>query len=287
MGARAGWAESQTLYTLAMTDGERPPPRENDPSPLRVEYSETLDDAYAHMAFALSLPWSKRQTKKGLARQRWATAQWVGICGVLGFGMSGVLLQEFSTHPHVFGLVGGALAGCAMFGKGFLRTNYETRVRRHNEQSVRAQGDVWPRAVRVVATPSGIALTWDEYTIDMRWKHMWLVRQQAGRVYFVMGNLAGLCVPEEAFGGEAAARAFVQGVERLMEASGETPRQRLTRYLADSDAVCPRCKYPLRGATSETCPECGREIDQAELKDIAAAAAAKAAGRSRSFQLSQ
>lgn len=33
----------------------------------------------------------------------------------------------------------------------------------------------------------------------------------------------------------------------------------------DRDVACPRCKYNLRGLTSERCPECGLDIDADEL----------------------
>lgn len=34
----------------------------------------------------------------------------------------------------------------------------------------------------------------------------------------------------------------------------------LTQYLSDSDDLCPRCGYNLRGLTGSTCPECGSEL---------------------------
>jgi hypothetical protein len=34
----------------------------------------------------------------------------------------------------------------------------------------------------------------------------------------------------------------------------------LLEYLRDHDAVCPLCKYNLRGLTQPRCPECGRDV---------------------------
>ncbi|HVT80281.1 MAG TPA: hypothetical protein VHM90_06445, partial [Phycisphaerae bacterium] len=38
------------------------------------------------------------------------------------------------------------------------------------------------------------------------------------------------------------------------------PEEYLLAYLQGHDAVCPSCRYNLRGVTKLRCPECGREI---------------------------
>jgi hypothetical protein len=40
---------------------------------------------------------------------------------------------------------------------------------------------------------------------------------------------------------------------------------KLAEYLADNDAPCPVCEYNLRGLTTASCPECGRELTLADV----------------------
>jgi len=41
---------------------------------------------------------------------------------------------------------------------------------------------------------------------------------------------------------------------------------RVTGYLAQHDFECPLCEYNLRGVGAARCPECGREVTEADIK---------------------
>lgn len=43
--------------------------------------------------------------------------------------------------------------------------------------------------------------------------------------------------------------------------SDDAPPTLLARFLDETDARCPRCKYQLRGTPGTACPECGRALE--------------------------
>jgi len=50
-------------------------------------------------------------------------------------------------------------------------------------------------------------------------------------------------------------------------APGPDPNSRLREYLADHDALCPYCKYNLRGIPASRCPECASNLDLELVRD--------------------
>ncbi len=50
------------------------------------------------------------------------------------------------------------------------------------------------------------------------------------------------------------------------------PSARLREYLADHDALCPYCKYNLRGLPTSQCPECASNLDLELVRDGSAKA---------------
>lgn len=45
------------------------------------------------------------------------------------------------------------------------------------------------------------------------------------------------------------------------------PTSQLREYLADHDALCPYCKYNLRGIPASRCPECASNLDLELVRD--------------------
>jgi len=79
-------------------------------------------------------------------------------------------------------------------------------------------------------------------------------------VIFQHGGQDTTIIPRRAFASESAAAEFLDQAVSWWHAAQLPHAERLTRYLADRDRACPRCKYNLRGMRGEACPECGESI---------------------------
>jgi hypothetical protein len=79
-------------------------------------------------------------------------------------------------------------------------------------------------------------------------------------VLFQHGGSDCTFIPPRAFASKADAAEFIEQARRWWVAGQLPNAQRLERYLADRDLACPKCTYNLRGLRSESCPECGHDI---------------------------
>lgn len=97
---------------------------------------------------------------------------------------------------------------------------------------------------------------------DMRLSWQVAAPTHAGR-YIVLegGGASAIAIPLRAFESDPAGAEMFTSMTRWWQMAQLPHAERLARYLASrNDLVCPACKYSLRGAVSEKCPECGREL---------------------------
>lgn len=200
-------------------------------------------------------------------------------------GLGGLLLNGDRLTTHVFSFCFGVLVGLMAYSKRLTRSWYTEYVRAYVRRGIRAQEGVYPRRVSIAMTVDGIDMSWPKYEMRVGWAYVWLVAETATHVVVVTNGLTGVAIPIGAFPSAADGSAFAAEAKALMDRAGESDGHRRARFLTESSVNCPGCKYPLNGVVAEKCPECGRQIDYSELRELAAARNAKLSRRTRSFQI--
>ena len=250
-----------------------------------VEFDETLADIDARSEFTYETPFYRRSFDRGLRRCRRQTVGWIAVCGMMAMGLGGLVLNGERVPAHLFSFVFGVFVALLMYGKRLTREWYRNWVRASVRQHVRASEGVYPRRVHVTLRSGGLVMAWPDYELRVGWKYIWLVTHTATHVQIITNGKTGVAIPLRAFPRPTDAEAFSADANSRMSQAGESARQRLIRFLADTSAVCPSCKYALRGVILEQCPECGRVLDQSELRETLSIQAAKKSRRARSFRV--
>jgi hypothetical protein len=72
-------------------------------------------------------------------------------------------------------------------------------------------------------------------------------------------------IPDRAFDSAASRDAFIAVFRERIEQARLPEPERIKRFLQDRDRPCPKCKYNLRNAATDRCPECGHHLRYSEL----------------------
>jgi hypothetical protein len=74
------------------------------------------------------------------------------------------------------------------------------------------------------------------------------------------GGSDATIIPKRVLGTEAKVPEFLEQTAAWWRAGQLAVPERIADYLSDRDVACPGCRYNLRGARSDRCPECGKEL---------------------------
>ena len=107
----------------------------------------------------------------------------------------------------------------------------------------------------------------DATTPTGRLSHNWTactVWQMEG-FFIIRIDSSQFVLPFRAFPSAQAVTEFFQTATAWWQAGQLSPDLHVSRYLADRDLPCPKCKYNLKGIASARCPECGEQLTVAQL----------------------